>query len=220
MMNGDTLPVSAFEDYVDGTFPQGAAAYEKRGVAVHVPEWIAENCIQCNSCAFVCPHATIRPFAMTEEEAAGAPAATKFAAKAGSAKTNLQVHHGCYLRLTVWDVALCVKASARNAKAARTELTRWLSRMVPQEAQLDQQARIRLRGCQRYQKKRRAYQTLPSRAASSSSRCSSSPALAQVVPKLLMHDLSHSSSAKECTSPTQQDVPPFGAAPLRQLLTP
>jgi pyruvate-ferredoxin/flavodoxin oxidoreductase len=72
-MAGDTLPVSAFTEYVDGTFPQGAAASEKRGVAVYVPEWIPENCIQCNSCAFVCPHAAIRPFLVTAEEAAAAP---------------------------------------------------------------------------------------------------------------------------------------------------
>ena len=80
-MAGDSLPVSAFSDYVDGTFPQGSTASEKRGVAVYVPSWNPEACIQCNTCAFVCPHACIRPFAMTEEEAANAPAATKFAAK-------------------------------------------------------------------------------------------------------------------------------------------
>ena len=80
-MAGDSLPVSAFSDYVDGTFPQGSTASEKRGVAVYVPSWNPEACIQCNNCAFVCPHACIRPFAMTEEEAAAAPAATKFAAK-------------------------------------------------------------------------------------------------------------------------------------------
>ncbi len=74
---GDTLPVSAFNDYVDGTIPAGTTAYEKRGIAVNVPEWQADNCIQCNSCAFVCPHAAIRPFLLTEEEAAAAPAGTK-----------------------------------------------------------------------------------------------------------------------------------------------
>ncbi len=68
---GDKLPVSAYEVSVDGTWPQGTAAYEKRGVAAFVPEWIPENCIQCNKCAFVCPHATIRPFVMDENETAG-----------------------------------------------------------------------------------------------------------------------------------------------------
>ena len=74
---GDTLPVSVFNEYVDGTIPAGTTAYEKRGVAVKVPEWQAENCIQCNSCAFVCPHAAIRPFLLTEEEAAAVPAGLK-----------------------------------------------------------------------------------------------------------------------------------------------
>jgi len=76
-MDGDSLPVSAFMDHVDGQFEQGAAAYEKRGVAVSVPTWDETKCIQCNNCAFVCPHATIRPYALTAEEAAAAPAAAK-----------------------------------------------------------------------------------------------------------------------------------------------
>ena len=70
---GDKLPVSAFVDAADGTFPQGTAAYEKRGVAVDVPEWNPENCIQCNFCSLVCPHATIRPIALTDDEAAKYP---------------------------------------------------------------------------------------------------------------------------------------------------
>jgi pyruvate-ferredoxin/flavodoxin oxidoreductase len=70
---GNTLPVSAFKDYVDGTTPSGSAAYEKRGIAVDVPVWNPENCIQCNRCAYVCPHAVIRPVALTEEEVAAAP---------------------------------------------------------------------------------------------------------------------------------------------------
>ena len=74
---GDTLPVSVFNDYVDGTIPAGTSAYEKRGVAVKVPEWQADNCIQCNNCAFVCPHAAIRPFLLTDEEAAAAPEGVK-----------------------------------------------------------------------------------------------------------------------------------------------
>ena len=73
LMDGDSLPVSAFVDHADGTFELGASAYEKRGVSAFVPEWKAETCVQCNKCAFVCPHATIRPFALTEEEAANAP---------------------------------------------------------------------------------------------------------------------------------------------------
>lgn len=75
--NGNDLPVSAFKDAADGVIPAGTAAFEKRGIATHVPEWKPENCIQCNQCSFVCPHAAIRPFIMTEEEAAKAPASVK-----------------------------------------------------------------------------------------------------------------------------------------------
>ena len=74
--NGDLLPVSAFKVSVDGTWEQGTAAYEKRGVAAFVPEWVPENCIQCNKCAYVCPHAAIRPFVMDDEEAKGFTATT------------------------------------------------------------------------------------------------------------------------------------------------
>ncbi|GAB5613774.1 pyruvate:ferredoxin (flavodoxin) oxidoreductase [Faecalimonas hominis] len=70
---GNTLPVSAFTEYVDGSTPSGTSAYEKRGIAVDIPVWKSENCIQCNRCAYVCPHAVIRPVALTEEEAANAP---------------------------------------------------------------------------------------------------------------------------------------------------
>ncbi len=73
-MEGDKLPVSTFEDRADGTFPCGTSAYEKRGIAVNIPEWQIDKCIQCNQCAYVCPHAAIRPVLMTEEEAAAAPA--------------------------------------------------------------------------------------------------------------------------------------------------
>ena len=74
---GDDLPVSAFNGYEDGTFPAGTAKFEKRGIAVNVPEWQVENCIQCNQCAYVCPHAAIRPFLMSDEELAAAPAGTQ-----------------------------------------------------------------------------------------------------------------------------------------------
>lgn len=76
---GDSLPVSAFMDYVDGELPQGSSAFEKRGIAVDVPEWIPENCIQCNFCAYVCPHAVIRPIVVDDAEAAAAPAGIKTA---------------------------------------------------------------------------------------------------------------------------------------------
>ena len=86
-MDGDSLPVSAFTDHVDGTFELGAAAYEKRGVAVSVPTWDQSKCIQCNQCSYVCPHATIRAYALTDEEAAKAPAESKIVdIKAGKGK--------------------------------------------------------------------------------------------------------------------------------------
>ena len=77
--NGDSLPVSAFVNYADGTIPAGSAAFEKRGIAVEVPTWNPEKCIQCNTCGFVCPHAAIRPFILTDEEAKAAPATLKVA---------------------------------------------------------------------------------------------------------------------------------------------
>ena len=94
-MDGDSLPVSAFMDHVDGTFQLGASAHEKRGVAVTVPRWNAEKCIQCNKCSFVCPHATIRPFALTEAEAAAAPEAAAIVPfKAGKGKGVYQFTMG------------------------------------------------------------------------------------------------------------------------------
>ena len=74
---GNSLPVSAFSEYVDGSTPSGSSAYEKRGIAVDIPVWKEENCIQCNRCAYVCPHAVIRPVALTEDELAKAPEGTK-----------------------------------------------------------------------------------------------------------------------------------------------
>ena len=85
-MDGDRLPVSAFSEHVDGTFEQGASAYEKRGVAVMVPEWDGATCAQCNKCSYVCPHATIRPYALTAEEAANAPAVATIVDKKGKGK--------------------------------------------------------------------------------------------------------------------------------------
>ncbi len=87
--NGDSLPVSAFLGREDGTFPAGTTAYEKRGIAVHVPKWIPENCIQCNQCAYVCPHAVIRPFLLTEKEAENAPEGTDTIKGIGGTKDYL-----------------------------------------------------------------------------------------------------------------------------------
>ncbi len=137
-MAGDSLPVSAFEEYVDGTFPQGSTISEKRGVAVYVPTWIPENCIQCNNCSFVCPHAAIRPYAMTEEEAANAPAATKFAAKP-VIKTNYKFTVAVS-PADCMGCTLCVKACPVNAKAEKDGTDKKAIDMVLAPTQADQQA--------------------------------------------------------------------------------
>ena len=129
-MDGDSLPVSAFADgHEDGTFCQGASAYEKRGVAVSVPAWDAAKCIQCNQCSYVCPHATIRPYALTAEEAANAPAQAKIVdIKAGKGKGVYQFA----IAVSPLDCMGCsVCVSACPVKALE---------MVPQESQADQQA--------------------------------------------------------------------------------
>ena len=131
-MAGDSLPVSAFVDHVDGTFPQGAAAYEKRGVAVDVPEWIPENCIQCNRCSYVCPHATIRPFAMTAEEAANAPEGTKLTKMNGKGMEGYQFSIAIS-PLDCMGCALCVNVCP-------TKPEKRALKMVPQESQSAQQA--------------------------------------------------------------------------------
>ena len=127
-MDGDSLPVSAFSKYVDGQFELGAAAYEKRGVAVTVPEWDETKCIQCNNCAYVCPHATIRPFALTEAEAAAAPADAKIVpVKAGKGKGVYQ-YTMAVSPLDCMGCAVCVGVCPTKAIT-----------MKPQESQLAQQ---------------------------------------------------------------------------------
>nr|WP_326189362.1 pyruvate:ferredoxin (flavodoxin) oxidoreductase [uncultured Oscillibacter sp.] len=127
-MDGDSLPVSAFVKHVDGQFELGAAAYEKRGVAVNVPTWDATKCIQCNNCAYVCPHATIRPYALTEEEAKNAPAAAKIVdVKAGKGK-GVYKYTMAVSPLDCMGCAVCVGQCPVGA------LT-----MVPQEQEAAQQ---------------------------------------------------------------------------------
>ncbi|MCI9403117.1 MAG: pyruvate:ferredoxin (flavodoxin) oxidoreductase [Oscillospiraceae bacterium] len=128
-MDGDSLPVSAFLPYADGTFELGAAAYEKRGVAVTVPKWDQDKCIQCNQCAYVCPHATIRPFALTAEEAKNAPAAAKIVdVKAGKGKGVYQ-YTMAVSPLDCMGCGVCVGICPTKA-----------INMEAQESQLDQQA--------------------------------------------------------------------------------
>ena len=127
-MDGDSLPVSAFTPYVDGQFELGASAYEKRGVAVTVPEWDANKCIQCNNCAFVCPHATIRPFALSAEEAEKAPADAKLVdIKAGKGK-GVYKYTMAVSPLDCMGCGVCVGVCPVKAIT-----------MKPQECQLDQQ---------------------------------------------------------------------------------
>ena len=127
-MDGDSLPVSAFVDHVDGQFEQGASAYEKRGIAVTVPTWDSEKCIQCNNCAYVCPHATIRPFALDEEEAKNAPAAAKLVPiKAGKGK-------GVYQYVMAVSPLDCMGCGVCIGQCPVKALT-----MVPQENESAQQ---------------------------------------------------------------------------------
>ena len=127
-MDGDSLPVSAFVDHADGTFELGASAYEKRGVSAFVPEWHADRCVQCNNCAFVCPHATLRPFALDEAEAKNAPEAAKvLPIKIGKGKNK----YGFTMAISPLDCmgcGVCVTQCGTHALE-----------MVPMESQLEQQ---------------------------------------------------------------------------------
>ncbi len=130
---GDSIPVSAFVPHMDGSFPQGAAAYEKRGIAVDVPEWIAENCIQCNQCSYVCPHATIRPYAMDADEVAAAPEATKYAPK--------MIGKGCEgFKFTMAISPLDCMGCGLCVNVCPTKPEKRALKMVPQATQADQQA--------------------------------------------------------------------------------
>ena len=127
-MDGYSLPVSAFENLADGQFPLGASAYEKRGVAVTVPHWDETKCIQCNNCAYVCPHATIRPFALTEEEVKAAPAGARLVdVKAGKGK-GVYKYMMAVSPLDCMGCGVCVGVCPTQAIA-----------MVPQEQELGEQ---------------------------------------------------------------------------------
>ncbi len=127
---GDRLPVSTFVDMADGTFPQGSSAYEKRGIAVDVPEWVPENCIQCTFCAYVCPHAVNRPFYMTADEAAAAPAGTKLADATGLPGMKFGI------QISVLDCTGCGScANVCPGKGGNKALV-----MKPIDTQRDQQA--------------------------------------------------------------------------------
>ncbi len=131
--NGDLLPVSAFKGIEDGTWPQGTAAYEKRGVAAFVPTWTPENCIQCNKCAYVCPHACIRPFVMDDAEAAGLNATT-IDIKAPAALKGMKFR----MQVGVMDClgcGNCVDVCPGNPKAGGPAL-----KMVPLEGELGEAA--------------------------------------------------------------------------------
>jgi len=125
---GDTLPVSMFDDVADGTFPAGSCAYEKRGVAVDVPLWIAENCIQCNQCSFVCPHACIRPVVLDEMEKANAPECFKTLPAQGKGFENLSYR----MQVTPLDCMGC--GNCADICPAKTKALE----MMPLESQLDQ----------------------------------------------------------------------------------
>ncbi len=128
-MDGDSLPVSVFVPHVDGQFELGASAYEKRGVAVSVPTWDPDKCIQCNTCAYVCPHATIRAYALTEEEVKNAPEGLKTApVKAGKGKGVYTYAIGVS-PLDCMGCGVCVEACLAKDKAIK---------MVPQESQAEQ----------------------------------------------------------------------------------
>ncbi len=127
-MDGYSLPVSAFADLPDGQFPLGASAYEKRGVAVTVPHWDETKCIQCNNCAYVCPHATIRPFALTEEEVKAAPAGARLVdVKAGKGK-------GVYKYMMAVSPLDCMGCGVCVGVCPTQAIT-----MVPQEQELPEQ---------------------------------------------------------------------------------
>jgi pyruvate-ferredoxin/flavodoxin oxidoreductase len=143
LMDGYSLPVSAFKDIADGQFETGASAYEKRGTAVTVPEWDAAKCIQCNQCAFVCSHATIRPFLLSEDEVKAAPAGIKLAdtkPKASEYKYTMSVSPldcmGCGECITVCPVG-AIAMAPQESQAAEQPVFNYLVENVGKKAVAD-----------------------------------------------------------------------------------
>lgn len=130
-LKGDDLPVSAFRGREDGTFPSGTTAYEKRGVAVNVPEWQPDECIQCNQCSYVCPHAAIRPFLLTDEEAAKAPEGTRFI----QGIPGVLKAYKFRIQLSVYDCVGCSNCADICPSKNKALI------MKPLETQLDEAAR-------------------------------------------------------------------------------
>ena len=129
---GDDLPVSAFLGYEDGTFPAGTTAYEKRGIAVHVPTWLSENCIQCNQCSFVCPHAAIRPYVLTDEELANAPEGTTTINAQGKEFAGMHFR----IQVSVLDCTGC--GNCADVCPSKTKALE----MRPLESQIEEQKRF------------------------------------------------------------------------------
>ena len=209
-MDGDSLPVSAFVDHVDGQFELGASAYEKRGVAVTVPDWDADKCIQCNNCAYVCPHATIRPFALTEEEATDRSRALPRSVRSRPARARASITFtmavspldcmGCGVCVGVCPDARPSPWFRRRASSTQQEVFDYMVAKVSEKKDMQDSDR----------------QGQPVHA----SRCLSSPAPAQAAPRLLTPAWSPSCSATACISPTPPAAPPSGAARPLPLPTP
>ena len=206
---GNKLPVSTFMDHVDGTAPNGSAAYEKRGIAKNEPEWNPENCIQCNRCAIVCPHAVIRPVAMTADELAKAPEGTKSLPMMGLKDLNFVMTvstldcTGCVLVLRFVRVRRALRLSHCSQSPHSVLSRQYLTTLSHLKISL---------------KFTRSSCSLQFRAVSSNSRCLNSQALAQAAVKHRMQSLLHSFSVTECLSLTQQAVHQFGVRLLLQHL--
>ena len=200
-MDGDSLPVSAFVGHEDGQFEQGASAYEKRGVAVSVPKWESSTCIQCNQCSFVCPHATIRPYALTDEEIAAAPENLVAIPMKGKLKDTYR-YTLAISPLDCMGCGVCIGVCPTNSlsmvgaegELAEQDVFDYCVEKVADKPEVQDNS---VKGSQFKQ---------PS--------CSSSPAPARVARTPTLAS-SPSCSATACSSPTRLGAPPSGVVLLR-----